>query len=239
MYSSGVRQRPPGIYYDVVGDAWTLFQQQWQTWVGAGMVLAFIYAILYVPIFLLALSNGGGPGQTPDFASFMEQEALSILIGCVFYVLAIGMIQMGIKQIRGEAISVGQLFSAFPSFIPLIGTYILFTLAMMVGCVLCIFPGLSFYGGLIFAGPLVADKRMPVIEAFKTSWTGIGGFGKGFSMFALLFLLGLVVYAGIFACVVGIFASGPIAALSLALHYTYYFPEPGQTVQPPVTQAYP
>jgi uncharacterized membrane protein len=78
-------------------------------------------------------------------------------------------------------------------------------------------------GLLMFALPLVADKRMDGIEAMKLSVETLKDEWLMAAVFSLV--LGLIATVGLLACGVGILVAGPVILLAEALLYRAYFPE--------------
>jgi hypothetical protein len=72
-------------------------------------------------------------------------------------------------------------------------------------------PAIYFQSRLVWAMPLVLDRRLPVMDAFATSWRLTGRLLKGFGMFVLLILLslvGMVASAMVIGLCMAIFAGG-------------------------------
>lgn len=84
---------------------------------------------------------------------------------------------------------------------------------------------------LMFAYPLIADRKMSGLDAVKLSMkAGKANFGGMFGLLALNALLGIL---GIFLCFVGAYFYLPIAFASQAVAYRRVFPEVQQTFPSP------
>jgi hypothetical protein len=98
-----------------------------------------------------------------------------------------------------------------------LGNWILFVLAVFVGLLLFIVPGVIAAIGLCFAPYLVVDRARGPVEALKESWD----LTKGHKW--QLFLLGLALVGlnllGMLALVVGLLVSGPVSWLAMTHAY--------------------
>jgi len=80
---------------------------------------------------------------------------------------------------------------------------------VMIGCVLCLIPGIYLSVAWYFAIPLIIDRRMNFWAAMECSRKMVN---KTLVFSCLLFLLviGLLAAAGVIACCIGIFVTMPI-----------------------------
>src|SRR5207249_4884514 len=121
--------------------------------------------------------------------------------------LGAGLYRMGIKQIRGEIIGVGDLFSVtdvMSSLIQYIGIMVAINVVTALlsilpfGFLLAIIIGVATGVLLIFALPLIVDRRLSAVEAVTTSINA----AKNQFVMILLFLIvaGIVGCIGAIAC---------------------------------------
>jgi hypothetical protein len=102
--------------------------------------------------------------------------AVSLLTaGVLGPVVMAGFIQSIIMMMRDErAPRVEDLFSQMRLFIPLLAFSIAVGVAVLVGTMFFILPGLAIAlavtFGCLYVPPLMTDRRMGLIEAVKTSW---------------------------------------------------------------------
>jgi hypothetical protein len=75
---------------------------------------------------------------------------------------------------EGRAPDVKDLFSEMSLFLPLMLFSIVVVIAVLIGFMLLFLPGVALSIFLVFSGmymlPLIVDRRLGVIEAFKKSW---------------------------------------------------------------------
>jgi hypothetical protein len=133
-----------------------------------------------------------------------------------------GLFKYFLKMARGESAQIGDAFSGFG---PSIGQLILLGLVMnslvMIGCVLCLIPGVYLSVAWYFAIPLVIDRRMNFWEAMESSRKMVTK--HWFLVFAFLLVVGLLGVAGVIACCIGIFVTMPIFFASVIYAYETIF----------------
>ncbi len=257
--SPGYSPRPQ-IRFDVIGEAWRLFQQQMGTWIVAVLVVVVCYVAVAIVFGVLGAGMSIGAGQlgprgAAGAAAFqgtagalrMLQSAINLIIQ---YFFMGGLVRMALRQIRGEPIAVGDIFTVTDVIGPLAVAAILVTLAQYVAiCALCI--GFFIVGGLLmFTVPLVVDRRMSAVEAMGESWNALKG---DIIMATLFFFVVQIVFpiVGACACCIGYLFLFPLVPLSTALLYRDFFlggmqpaspyappPPPGYAPPPPPTMGY-
>lgn len=184
-----------------------------------------------------ATPNNPIPMRPMSGVGILAQVVLGIAQMVAIYVLLGGLYRMALKQVRGQAIAVGDIFSATDVIGPLVLSAILVTLASYAGlCALCI--GMYIVQGLfMFTTPLIVDKGLSATEAMSTSWNTL----KGETVMATLFyfVICLVAGCGALLCGVGALFTAPLLPLSIALLYRNYFMGSGNPVDASVAGSYP
>src|SRR3954470_15608873 len=136
----------------------------------------------------------------------------------VGFVLMGGLDYMFLRRIRGEEVLIGDLFAGFNlALLDLTMAGLVKWLLTSLGLVLCILPGIYLAVGYVFALPLVIDKKMPFWTAMEVSRRVVHE--HWWSVFALIVVLLLVVFAGFLLCGVGELITIPVA--TAALMYVY------------------
>jgi hypothetical protein len=153
-----------------------------------------------------------------------------IFVGVIMLVLLStylvgGMYQTAFKQLRGEAISTRDLFSASDCFPTFLGAAILVGILVMIGALLCIIPAFIVAGALYFTLPLVVERRLSVGEAIQTSRDATRGDLFMFVLFALV--VSLIAQAGSYLCYVGMLVTWPLQFTIGAIAYRDCFGVPG------------
>src|SRR5262249_17272591 len=135
---------------------------------------------------------------------------------CAMPWMAGGLYNAAFKQIRGEQISVSDLFSGGPYFLRILGAGLLIGIAAGIGSMLIV-------GGLIVAGltfltiPMIVEGGKGIIDAIKESIEITKRDWIMFTLFAIA--VSFIASLGIMACGVGVLATAPLAFLAHALAY--------------------
>jgi uncharacterized membrane protein len=151
---------------------------------------------------------------------------LSIVVSApVYTILTAGLLKYYLKLIRGEEAQIGDAFSGFG---PSIGQLVLLSLVQMIlvllGCVLCLLPGIYLSVAWYFAMPLVIDRRMNFWDAMELSRKMVNK--HWFVIFAFLVVYGLLAVSGLIACCIGIFVTMSIGFAALMYAYETIFSRP-------------
>ncbi len=140
--------------------------------------------------------------------------------------LVIGFIRFNAKCVRGQPATLGDCFSGFDVFGTSVLSYILMVLLVLVGTVLCILPGIYLAIAYTFVWNLLADRKGSAWECLEMSRQAVTAHW-GWALL-LMFVASLLAYAGIIACIIGVFVTMPFYGLMLAAAYDRLFAD-----QPP------
>jgi len=203
-----------------IGEGWNMFAEQWKVWVVNALMLSLVTVVPIVGmyIFMVVLAASAGSGG----AGLGMAVLVLIFLGVILVILAstylhAGMYRTAFKQLRGEPISTGDLFSAGDCFPSLLGAAILVGILVMIGALLCIIPAFIVAGALYFTFPLVVERRMSAGEAIQASRDATRGDLFMFVLFA--FVVSLIAQAGSYLCYVGILATLPLQYTIGAIAY--------------------
>jgi hypothetical protein len=228
----------PQVRFEVIGDACRLFQQQMGVWIGASILIAVISQIAGF-ILQMLVGLGIAPLQDEsDLRLFMTRlVSPPVILGIIVYAMIVvclqaGLYRMAVKQVHGEVISIGDLFSITDVFGPLVIVSILVPLVVGIATVFCIIPGLVVAALLMLSIPLVVDQRLDAMSAMRASWDALRSDVVMATLF--LFVAGvLTVIVSICCCCVGQLVAGPVEALAISIIYRDFFP-PRAGNAPPV-----
>lgn len=218
--------RPRVIRFDAIGEAWRLFQEQTGTWILAGLVVLLVEAALEAAVasaFHRPLPPGGGGFRpaVPPAGRLVGYVAASLISGC----LLAGMFRMACRQVRGLPVRVSDLFGVTDVGREVVIGVVLAALAVFVGAMFCVLPGLIAAGVLMFTLPLIVDGRLAAPDAIRTSWHVLKG--EWLSAAVFQFVLNIVAGLGICLCGVGILFTMPLYSLSVAVLYRDAFLQKG------------
>jgi hypothetical protein len=234
----GIFGQPPGVpgqtqpmewsASEVVGNAWTATKANLGVLIGAFFVAWMILSTLQ-RVFV-ALCGGGQPSPEElrhihDFQGWLELVArvqghgiplLLIQIPSAF--LTAGLLKIHLSVARGQAPNFADLFGGGPRFLAMLGAQLLVMLAVFVGFICLIVPGIYLSLALSQTRYFVVDRGMNPIEAMKASMEATKG-QKG-DLFVYGLLAFLVVCAGLLACCVGVIVAAPVVQIGFAIIYT-------------------
>ena len=217
----------PRVRFEIIGEAWSLFQQQMGTWVLAVLILfginfglGFVLGLIGGVAGLSTSGRGGEPNYSPS--ALFYSLFTNLLTSTVTYFFLGGMYRMALKQLRGQQISVGDLFTAGDVLVPLFLSMFLYTLSVGGGLLLCIVPGFLVGGLMMLASTIIVDKReTSPIAALKASWNALKPEMLSAALF--MFVLGLVSISGLIGCGVGLLFTYPLFPISHAILYRDFF----------------
>ncbi len=214
-------QRPEGWEGDEVTTlAWERFKLFWPL-----MTLAcFIY-------FLLIQLVNQGPTLAWRMAFHLTMTAPvpqfivlpSAIVGLVIgSFLQVGFLRMCLEAARGQAPKLGTLFLGGDKLMPMLALTLLVYLAVFVGVLLLIVPGVIVALGVFPAyfymvDPLVG-RRMGAFECLRASWSATKG-QKG-SIFVLSLRVWGIMILGLLACCIGSVPATAVAYMVGAVLYT-------------------
>lgn len=187
----------------LLSTAWKLFTKHWVVLIGA-MVISVIFN--NIPNIIL--------GNDSQIASL-----LSYLVSIFFMA---GMLRIMLTAVDGKTPEFSHLFSEGKSFLRLLGTAILVNIAVIVGLILLVIPGIYVGIRLFFALTLVVDKGLGPIAALQESWRMTEG--NVFHLLKLwLVFIGLTIL-GVLALIVGLLVAMPVATLLITAVYRAFSP---------------
>lgn len=217
--------RPPGVYFEDIGRAWTLLRANLSTWVltilvGGVLIVGISFSSsLGINVLLFGTPFGGGNYADPRFYLAM---LLGLIPNGITGIFGGAIMVMGAKEARGEPVAFADLFGGFPYALPLFLATILQSFAIYAGFLCLIIPAIYVMGALCFTQILVIDRKMGPVEAMGASFNALKS--DAWLMFLLLFVSALAAFLGYCLCLVGILFSMPIYFITLGLAYNTYFP---------------
>ncbi|MCR9276383.1 MAG: hypothetical protein NXH85_00315 [Pseudomonadaceae bacterium] len=171
---------------------------------------------IYVVMAVLAVVIGFAGSALGSSVGFM----LSIVIVFIAYLAVVplyaGILLIGLRQSVSAPVSVGIAFSLFDRTLPILGVVVLVSIAVNIGMLLFVLPGLYLMIALLLAMPLLVEKRLGVIESLKVSAQLSH---KQFLNLALIVLVvGIVVALSAFT-IIGLIWSIPWALMAISICY--------------------
>ncbi len=219
------QMNPPYVRWEWIGEGWQMFADKWQVWVLQMLIVGAIFAVPVVPfyIMMLTMEPGATPNQPPEMPVLFMTLALgigllSILGGSFFFS---GFYKTAFKQLRGEQVTVSDLFSGGDVFLRVIGAFIAIAFFTLLGFVCCILPAFAVGGLLFFTLPLVVERNLSIGEALSASYEAAKANWFMFTLFA--FVVTLLGSIGQYACGVGMLVTYPLQFTITAVAYRDVF----------------
>lgn len=208
-----------------ISEGWQMFADNWQVWVLQMLIMFLVFAVPSVPLYLMmfTVSVATEPGQPPELPAMFFPLAggigiFSLLVGPFLFS---GLHKTAFKQLRGEPISVGDLFSGGDIFLRVLGAFIAFIFFSILGFLLCILPAYVVGGLLFFTIPLIVERNLSVGEALSASYNAVKSNWFMFTLFAVV--VGILASLGSFACYIGLLATYPLQFTISAIAYRDVF----------------
>lgn len=196
-------------------DIMEMIQTAWEGIDGYKMPAAIIGSVYFV-IYLLVL--------LPIFFIFGDSTTGQIvqqLVSLIFTPMNAAFFMIGLRMANREEINTSMLFAHYDKFLPLVGLQIVITIAVMIGLMLLVLPGLYLAYAVLFAIPLMVEKDMGIVEAFETSRKAVTH--HWFKFFGLWLVMGVIMVVSILPLGIGLFWTTPMLMLLIGLLYHRVF----------------
>jgi hypothetical protein len=164
----------------------------------------------------------GAAAGAPPFDAFAPLQfaltGLAQLVSTVVYsFFYVGITRFALNVARGNAYAFNDLFDVGGAFVPALIANVLYGIAVALGTIFLVVPGVILALGLSFAVPLIVDRKLGAIEALNASWKLTEGHKLNiFVLWAICFAISI---AGACACGVGLLVSMPVVII--AMNYVY------------------
>ena len=156
------------------------------------------------------------------FDTRLQEFGISVIGSLVSSTFALGLAKIYLRFRDGEMPVFENLFDGLARLHIYIAAMIILGIAVVMGLVLFVVPGIIFLLRLWFVGFVVVDERVGPLEAIQRSWDMTRGFTLDlFLLFLLLLGLNLL---GAIALGVGLLVTVPISGLALAFIYRHLKP---------------
>jgi uncharacterized membrane protein len=140
-----------------------------------------------------------------------------------------GLYWMMLKKVRGQRAEFGDAFAGFSiGFLPLFLGAIVTELLGLLGCLLCVLPGIYLFVAWKFTLPLIIDKKLDFWSAMECSRKVVTR--HWWKLFAFGLVLVLVNLLGVACCFIGSLVSVPVTIAATMYAYEDIF-----AARPPAT----
>lgn len=145
----------------------------------------------------------------------------SIIEAIALMPLFVGITMMGVKHACGRQVSLEDGFKYYSKIVPITLLTILYYLAIGLGFVALILPGIYLMVAFMMSYQLQADKKLGIVQCLETSRKAVTK--KWFNMFLILLLIMLVFILGFVALLVGLIWALPLGSLMMGIVYRDMF----------------
>jgi hypothetical protein len=194
--------------------AWQIWQENLGLLVGA---YATFLGISFATLIPLLIVQGALQANNNEEAAVVVALAGHAIAMVVQIFLGTGLVQITLKLARRQRAEFGELFGGGSRFLPVLGVSLLLGVAIFVGTMACIVPGILLLLMLWPAYFLVIDNKSPVMESFgKASEITKGNWGTGFLLLLLAYAMELV---GFLVLCVGLLFAIPLIMMMATTAY--------------------
>jgi hypothetical protein len=180
--------------------------------------LAFVFGVLQGIVGAISAGGSSTPAE-PTTLSIIISVIGQLVQNVVTIFLQLGMIRIGLNLVAGEDVQLGMLFGGGSKLLRALGASILLGIAVVIGCLLLIVPGIYIamrYGQVIVA---IVDRDLGIFEAF--SYSELITTNNRMNLFLLALLSGLAVIVGLIPCGLGLIFIGPVVWLAAMVAYRW------------------
>jgi hypothetical protein len=174
---------------EVFKEAWTLVK-------GSKLIINFalivyIFAAILVQRLISLIIDARFYLLSHDYIkAFAAEQAQTLLAMPIILPLFAGVIMLGIKRASLKEIKIPSIFNYYVLVWPLVFVSIFGNLAILLGTLLFILPGIYLSVGLSFTTVLIIDKQLGILEAIKISIKAVHQ--RWWKFFGLYFALSLI-----------------------------------------------
>lgn len=199
----------------------------WRTLRGRfGFVVGTTVVAWLVPAVIRWGGHAAFDGDAQDFA-------MTIIVVFVSATLYLGLARIHLRFRDGELPIFEDLFDGLGRIHHYVGATIIMGIAIVMGLILLVVPGIVMLIRLWFVPFVLADDRAGALDAIQKSWDITRG--HTFDLFLLFLLLVGVNLLGLICLGVGVLISAPVSGLALA--YIYRHLKPRALVAPSIPAA--
>jgi len=152
---------------------------------------------------------------------------IQIVSAVVSMIMTLGITRISLKVYRGEKFEVTELFNSSGLLLKYFLASLLYFLAIAVGLILLIVPGIILMLRMSFYTYLIVDKQLGPVESLKESMRLTKG--SCFNLFLFWFVVLGVFLLGLLALIVGVIVAIPVTVIAWIFVYRYL-----ETKQQPV-----
>lgn len=213
------------VRWEWISEGWEMVTKQMGNWILITLVAGVVYFLTQLPFYALGgiLEVAGNRSRDNGLSALVLGSSLiiqliEIVVGwAALALIYTGMYSAALKQLRGEQIAVGDLFSGLQYYVQALTATVLIGIITLIGFVLCIIPGFIAGGAFLLTYPLIVDRKLSATAAMKTSLEITQQNLFQFTLFA--FVVSLIAGLGVLACCVGLLITFPLFITTITCAY--------------------
>lgn len=225
---------------DCISRGYEIFKRQFANILLTGLVyfacligLSMMFGMGELLVTMMASPDNGSTTQSSNI-SLVVTVISQIVQQVVSIFLQLGLARVGLNLVSGKDVSIGMLFGEGSKLLRAIGATIVLGIAVLIGLVLLIVPGIYIalrYGQVINA---IVDRDLGIMEAFSYSESITTNNRMNLFVLALLALVGFII--GLIPCGLGLIIVGPVIWLASLVAYRWLQYGPDAAKDHPGTQ---
>ena len=185
-----------------------------------GFNVSKVNILYFLPIFVVVIIVQGGIGAISSAFQIEKNPLLSLVFSLIKIIIglsiSIGLIRIALDFVDGKKPKVFDVFQT-KSMINYFVVSMVTSIAILVGLILFIIPGIIIAIKLQLATYLVVDKNMGISDSLNKSWEMTKG--AKFNLFLFGLLLALINLLGVICFVVGLIVTVPLTMVATAYVY--------------------
>jgi uncharacterized membrane protein len=203
-----------------VEQAWQIYKNNLGMLVTGNLVVIGVSIAVGAVLNVIAVATFGtdyftSQQATPSHA--LMNVVQQIVSNVIQVFLMLGLMRFTLNICRQEPAAIGDIFSGGQRLLPAIGLYIVVTVAVILGSLLCIVPGIWLALAFGLSWYMLLDQGTGVIDSLRYSWQATRG-NKLVLLGLWLMSVGLVIL-GFLACLVGSLLAVPFALVLFTVAY--------------------
>ncbi|RYD35709.1 MAG: DUF4339 domain-containing protein [Verrucomicrobiaceae bacterium] len=218
--------QPPDVIA-CVSRAFTLTNRNFLRLVIIGVVYFIIALVLTSLIAWMTMPKAVNLSDPSSFQAYADSASqfsiLRILLQFVQNIISIflylGLARVGLNVVSGGTISVAQLFSGGSKLLTAFGASILFGLAVFIGLILLIVPGIYLLIRLGYFLPAIVDRNLGAVDSLKYSWELTRN--SALPIFLLWIVSALLIFAGALLLGIGLIYAMPVVSIATVAVYRW------------------
>lgn len=196
-------------------DGWKGFSRNAGTLVGFTVLAAIVLGLLQALVYGLVASGINNPDTLGGISVLLF--GIALLQAIVSLVFSIALLDGGLQSVRGRTLEFSELFRKVAEVPNLIGLNLFGSLAVVLGLLAFVIPGIYLAVAYVFAGMALVDQPRSFVDALNLSRRLVTP--HWFDVTLFLLAVSGVVLLGYLACLVGGFVSVPVGFCMVAAGY--------------------